>query len=433
MERRSTFLEGVCASVTFDSRGRIETVCVGVEGPKLLLLDPRTLETLAALPLPPRQPGGGNLFTDFAGGGYFYLDNRDRAVIPTTIAARLRGAADRRAGFAIERDYDLSTVVLPGDKIISALPDWSGRLWFASTNGRGRDRRPEDRRGPLAAAGGEDRQLVRGRGHGRGLHRQRRRALPVRRLARAALPATVLAQALRQLGRAEAGPVERRLGHDADADGRRPGRHHRQRGPDERARLPARLGRADLPAAGLREGRERDRPVADRHRPLAGGREQLRLLRARPRPRAARRPRPGSSASTSTPAAAATRPGARRSARRRWCRSCRPATASSTRTRRTRSPRTPTPGTSPRSTSRSGRTVYKRLGGEGLGFNNNYAPVTLGPDGTAYVGTLGGLVALRDKTPPPGAAAVRRVERRRSCAGSGCTCGGWVASARGCG
>ena len=50
----------------------------------------------------------------------------------------------------------------------------------------------------------------------------------------------------------------------------------------------------------------------------------------------------------------------------------------------------------------SGATVYKRLGGEGLGFNNNYAPVTLGPDGTAYVGTLGGLVALRDKTPPPG-------------------------------
>ena len=52
---------------------------------------------------------------------------------------------------------------------------------------------------------------------------------------------------------------------------------------------------------------------------------------------------------------------------------------------------------------RSGRTVYKRLGGEGLGHNNNYAPVTLGPDGTAYVGVLGGLVALRDSTPPPGA------------------------------
>jgi hypothetical protein len=73
----------------------------------------------------------------------------------------------------------------------------------------------------------------------------------------------------------------------------------------------------------------------------------------------------------------------------------------------------------------SGKTVYKRLGGEGLGFNNNYAPVTLGPDGTAYVGTLGGLVALRDNTPPPGAGPrdakprrirlhVRRLGRRRA-------------------
>jgi hypothetical protein len=39
---------------------------------------------------------------------------------------------------------------------------------------------------------------------------------------------------------------------------------------------------------------------------------------------------------------------------------------------------------------RTGRTVYRRLAGTGFGFNNNYAPVTLGPDGTAYVGVLGG-------------------------------------------
>jgi hypothetical protein len=53
----------------------------------------------------------------------------------------------------------------------------------------------------------------------------------------------------------------------------------------------------------------------------------------------------------------------------------------------------------------TGKMLYKRLGGEGLGHNNNYAPVTLGPDGTAYVGVLGGLIGLRDATPPPGAAA----------------------------
>lgn len=47
----------------------------------------------------------------------------------------------------------------------------------------------------------------------------------------------------------------------------------------------------------------------------------------------------------------------------------------------------------------TGETVWKRLAGPGLGFNNNYAPITLGPDGSAYVGVLGGLVALRDTGP----------------------------------
>jgi outer membrane protein assembly factor BamB len=45
---------------------------------------------------------------------------------------------------------------------------------------------------------------------------------------------------------------------------------------------------------------------------------------------------------------------------------------------------------------RTGEQVWSRHVGSGLGFNNNYAPVTLGPDGTAYVGTLGGLVRIAD-------------------------------------
>jgi hypothetical protein len=44
----------------------------------------------------------------------------------------------------------------------------------------------------------------------------------------------------------------------------------------------------------------------------------------------------------------------------------------------------------------TGRRVWRRLAGEGLGYNNNYAPVTIAPNGTAYVGVLGGLVKLRD-------------------------------------
>jgi len=43
-----------------------------------------------------------------------------------------------------------------------------------------------------------------------------------------------------------------------------------------------------------------------------------------------------------------------------------------------------------------GKTRWRALGGTGFGFNNNFAPVSIGPDGAAYVGVLGGLVRLAD-------------------------------------
>ena len=44
----------------------------------------------------------------------------------------------------------------------------------------------------------------------------------------------------------------------------------------------------------------------------------------------------------------------------------------------------------------TGETVYSQLAGMGTAFNNHYAAVTIGPDGTAYVGIFGGVVAIRD-------------------------------------
>jgi hypothetical protein len=136
MQVTSTFQGADCASVTFDSRNRIVTVCVGLQGPRLFMMDPRSLDTLATMNLPPRIPGGGNVLTDFAGGGYFYLDNRDRAVIPTTTRHVYVVRANADPGFTLERDHDLTGGIPSGDKIISALPDWSGRLWYATTQGR---------------------------------------------------------------------------------------------------------------------------------------------------------------------------------------------------------------------------------------------------------------------------------------------------------
>ena len=45
---------------------------------------------------------------------------------------------------------------------------------------------------------------------------------------------------------------------------------------------------------------------------------------------------------------------------------------------------------------RNGKTVWQQYAGSGLVYNNNYAGLALGPDGTAYLGVIGGIVALRD-------------------------------------
>jgi hypothetical protein len=125
-----------CGSITFDSAGRIVTVCVGLDRPVLALLDPHTLQTLAAMPLPVRNVSpGGNPFTDFSGGGYFYLDQHDRAVVPTTDRHILVVSITSGPAFQVSADYDLSAAVPQGEGIVSVLPDWHGRLWFVTRRG----------------------------------------------------------------------------------------------------------------------------------------------------------------------------------------------------------------------------------------------------------------------------------------------------------
>ena len=45
---------------------------------------------------------------------------------------------------------------------------------------------------------------------------------------------------------------------------------------------------------------------------------------------------------------------------------------------------------------RDGSTEWMQYAGSGLSFNNNYAGLALGPDGTAYLAVTGGIVTLRD-------------------------------------
>ena len=121
-----------CASLTFDSQGRIMGLCGSADGAKLRLMHPKTLATLATLPLPPRmvRPGTTPL-TDFCAAGYFYLDNKDRAVIATNL--NQVWVVSLKLGLLLpERIYDLNTHVVVPDCMVSVLPDWSGRIWFVT-------------------------------------------------------------------------------------------------------------------------------------------------------------------------------------------------------------------------------------------------------------------------------------------------------------
>jgi hypothetical protein len=132
----STLFTRECGSITFDSQGRLVTICVGLDRPVLALLEPHTLTTLAAYPLPFRNIlSGTNPLTDFSGGGYFYLDNHDRAVLPTNDKHLLVIAETNPPGFQVTRDYDLSAKVAQNDGIVSVLPDWDGRFWFVTRQG----------------------------------------------------------------------------------------------------------------------------------------------------------------------------------------------------------------------------------------------------------------------------------------------------------
>jgi hypothetical protein len=125
-----------CGSVTFDGSGRVISICIGATGPELYMFDPVTLATVATFSLPPRTAEdvtlNPNLFQDFSGGGYFYLDHAGDVVTGTTTRHIYVIGEPRGGGFRLVHDYDLSGVLRSDEEITSQLPDAHGLLWFTA-------------------------------------------------------------------------------------------------------------------------------------------------------------------------------------------------------------------------------------------------------------------------------------------------------------
>jgi hypothetical protein len=398
-----------CGSVTIDSAGRLETICVGLDRPVLALLDPSTLEVLAAYELPPRNPSP-NPFRDFTGGGYFYLDERDRAVAPTSNRHIFVIAQREGPGFELVQDHDLSGVVASGDGIISVLPDWDGRLWFASSKGVV---------GFVDPATGEIRSRQLGEGitnsfavdddggvyivTDKGLYRFDARRGEVEQTWREVYGNSGVAKP----GQSDAGsgttPTIIGRNYVAITDNADPMQVvvYQRKALVQQAKKRKRKGKRPL---------KRLICAHDVFSAGAGSTDQSLIAAGK---KIVVENNYGYTGPASTMQGATTEPGLERVDVRKRGRGCRAVWHSDERAPSvvpklslatglvytyTKPPRDD--GTDAWYFTaidfHTGETVYSRLAGIGFGFNNNFAPVTLAPDGTAYVGVLGGIARFAD-------------------------------------
>ena len=131
---KSAVLGGLGGTVTFDSAGRIVIFVFGTNGTRrLVLLNPVTLGTQALLNLPPLSSSG----SAFGGGGYYFLDELDRAVIPTTTqqiwVVQVQAS---RPYLEHVNTCDLPQLIgqqISGQSIQSVFPDAQGLLWFTTS------------------------------------------------------------------------------------------------------------------------------------------------------------------------------------------------------------------------------------------------------------------------------------------------------------
>lgn len=424
----STLFTQECASVTFDRRGRLLTVCVGLETVDLRMLDPRTLDVLAEFPLPPRQPSS-EPFTSFGGGGYFYLDHRDRVVVPTSDGRILvigdTGTKDAPV-LSLVREYDVAAEV--GDSAtLSALPDWDGRIWFVTAAGvvgvvnrrsgavRAVDLPGDEGNGNSFAVDETGGVFVVSTA---ALYRfdAGRRGRPVVTWRKRYDAGDRIKPGQTQLGSGTTPTIikrgERR--YVAITDNADPRMHVLvfKAGRSGPGRRPV----CKVPVFPKRRGSTDNSLIAYRRSIVVENNYGYTGPRQNPPS-----PTPSRGTPTTEPGVSRIVVGYRRGdCHKAWTnRKVRvPSSVSKVSTAtglvyvyehpaadEVRYSSGEEPSTGPQDPwyltaldARTGRRVWSVFTGAGLGYNNNYAPITLGPDGTAYVGVLGGLVAVRDAT-----------------------------------
>ena len=137
---------GLVATLTFDSKGRIMCISGNVVGFRLLLIDADTLEILAETRLPQRPStieaiktlNFSAISSDTSGGAYFHLLDGDRPIIGNSenkIQIFKVDESGEKPQWTVEQEYDISSYLPEGSYITDAFPDYQGRIWFMTRPG----------------------------------------------------------------------------------------------------------------------------------------------------------------------------------------------------------------------------------------------------------------------------------------------------------
>lgn len=137
---------GLVATMTFDSKGRIMCMSGNVVGFRLLLLDADTLEILAETRLPQRQSTREFFKTfnfdlianDTSGGAYFHLLKGDRPILGNSENVIQIYRINEESGtpeWEIEKEYDMKPYLASDSNITDAVPDFENNIWFITRQG----------------------------------------------------------------------------------------------------------------------------------------------------------------------------------------------------------------------------------------------------------------------------------------------------------
>lgn len=137
---------GLVATLMFDSKGRIMCISGNVVGFRLLLMDPDTLEILCETRLPQRAStleffktlDFSNISNDTSGGAYCHLLKGDRPIIANSENKVQIYYVDETSGapeWKVEKEWNINPYLPEGSYMTDAIPDYEGNIWFVTRPG----------------------------------------------------------------------------------------------------------------------------------------------------------------------------------------------------------------------------------------------------------------------------------------------------------